>query len=131
MLIGIVALVATAQGASLSPTTLAKGTRQLSTAELKAKLGGFEVELVVVPEMRWLHPGEYFYRSGKYVRYEHQAKSTGSYSIRDDVVCTRVEGEAEECRFIFVDVDGLFWIAPNKTYPDQFRQIRFRMIEGS
>ena len=129
LLIGIISVFACGLPASAAPATLAKGTRQLSTAELSAKLVGFEVELVVPPEMRWLHPGEYFYKDDKYNLYGHQEKSTGSYKIRNDVVCTRVVREAEACRFIFVDMDGLFWIAPNKVYPDQFRQIRFKTIE--
>lgn len=129
LLMGIVSLFAPALAAGDAPTTLAKGTRQLSTAELNAKLVGREIELVVVPEMRWLHPGEYFYRDGRYMLYGHQEKWTGSYTIRDNVVCTRVENGPETCRFIFADVDGLFWIAPNKIYPDQFRQIRLKTIE--
>jgi len=127
MLIAL-AILAADTSPSDKPTMLAKGTRQLSTAELKVKLVGAEVELVVPPEMRWLHPGEYFYRNGKYVLYDHQEKSTGSYRIRDDAVCTSVEGAADTCRFIFRDVDGLFWISPNKIYPDQMRQVRFKTI---
>lgn len=129
MLVGIAALIASVLTASLAPVTLAKGSRQLSNAELSARLVGSQVELVVPPEMRWLHPGEDFYKDGRYILYSHQEKSTGSYTIRDDVVCTKVESEAAACRFIFVDVDGLFWIASNKVYPDQFRQIRFKPIE--
>lgn len=114
----------------VKPSILAKGTRQLSTVELNAKLVGAEVELVVPPEMRWLHPGEYFYKDGKYVLYDHQEKSTGSYQVRDNAVCTKVDGEPEECRFIFADADGLFWIGTNKIYADQFRQIRFKEIKN-
>ena len=128
MMVALV-LLASEEVGSTKPSILAKGTRQLSTVELNAKLVGAEVELVVPPEMRWLHPGEYFYRDGRYVLYDHQEKSTGSYRVRDNAVCTKIEGEREECRFIFVDVDGLFWTATNKIYADQFRQIRFKKIE--
>ena len=130
LLMAALVFLASEDVGSTKPSTLAKETRQLSTVELNTKLVGAEVELVVPPEMRWLHPGEYFYADGRYVLYDHQEKSTGSYRVRDHAVCTRVEGEPEACRFIFVDVDGLFWIGSNKIYPDQLRQIRFKKIEG-
>lgn len=123
------AMLALEVSLSTGPTVLAKGTRQLSTAELNARLVGAEVELVVPPEMRWLHPGEYFYRNGRYILYGHQEKSKGAYRVKDDAVCTTVDEQAEECRFIFLDVDGLFWIASNKIHPDQLRQIRFKTID--
>lgn len=124
----LVALALLASG-EIKPSVLAKGTRQLSTAELNAKLAGTEVELVVPPEMRWLHPGEYFTKDGNYTLYGHQEKSTGSYRVRDNAVCTKVAGEPENCRFILVDVDGLFWIGTNTIYADQFRQIRFKAVK--
>lgn len=97
----------------------------LTTGELKSHLIGFTIIRPDLPKgQSFSDDPEQFDPNGDYVRYGDNVESQGTYTIKNDQVCTRLAKQEESCGFIILDQSGTYWLI-RSLWPAHYKQISF------
>jgi hypothetical protein len=94
-----------------NPVNSTRGPHILTTRELRSLIPGSYIVKSDIPEsLRYMNQPEEFRQNGRYIYNSDNFEAHGTFTIKNNMVCTKTDSRAEFCRYIIVDQDRRYWL---------------------